>query len=224
MAEYLHELSLLLGNKKSVHFKRIKSGSVKFAVAVEHEAVPKVRVRLQNALDPSAPEDVRKPYKKIDDMLRDDNGVGKLVRGTTNVIKFPGRLGAKIPRMGPFTEAATFDGKIVRVGGTDDTAHALLERDDAEVISAECSRELARRLAPYLYGAPVRLIGNARWSRNDFGEWELHGFRAKDFETLNAEDLATAIQKLRNIDADWRHDADPVALLQKVRGDNGGTH
>lgn len=221
LAEYLRELSLLLGHTKSVHFKSVKGGSVRVLARVEHEAIPKVRVRVQNARDPTAPDDVRNPYRRIDTMLREDNGIGKLLRGTTNVVRFPGREGAKSLHMGPFTEHASFDGKILRVGGTDQTAHALLETAD-EVISAECSRELARQLAPYLYGAPVRLIGNARWERNEIGEWERKSFRAKEFIALSAEDLATAVEKLRGIKADWRQEADPVALMRKIRGENGG--
>jgi hypothetical protein len=224
LVEYLRELSLLLGNAKSVHFKRIKSGSVRVVAAVEKEAIPKVRVRVQNARDPSAPDDVRNPYRRIDQMLREDNGVGKLLRGTTNVVLFPGRRGIKSPRMGPFTETASFDGRIVRIGGTDKTAHALLETDGAVIVSAECTRDLARRLAPFLYGAPVRLVGNARWERTEIGEWELKHFTAKDFTELSAEDLATAIGKLRGIQAEWRREADPVELVRKIRGENGGPH
>src|SRR6185437_6992262 len=117
LAEYLRELSLLLGHQKSVHFRRIKSGSVGVVARVEHEAVPKVRVRLQSARDPDAADDVRKPYRRIDEMLREDNGVGKLLRGTTNVVRFPGREAAKSLPMGPFTEHAEFDGQVVRAGG-----------------------------------------------------------------------------------------------------------
>jgi len=224
LVEYLRELSLLLGNIKSVHFKRIKVGSVRAVAWVEKEAIPKVRMRVQNARDPTAPDDVRKPYKRIDEMLREDNGVGKLLRGTTSVIQFPGRKGVKSQRMGPFTEAASFDGKIVRVGGTDKTAHALLETDGEVVVSAECTRELARRLAPFLYGAPVRLEGNARWERNEIGEWDLKHFTAKDFTELSADDLATAIGKLRGIQAEWRREADPVELVRRIRGENGGAN
>lgn len=224
LAEYLRELSLLIGNTHSVHFKKIKSGSVGVVANVEREAVPKVRVRLHGARDPNAPDDVRRPYERIDNMLREDNAIGKLTRGATNVIKFPGREAAKSIRMGPFTEQSSMDGKIVRIGGTDTTAHALIEIADGEIVSAECSRELAKQLAPYLYGVPIRLTGNARRERTDLGEWKLISFRAKEFSTLNADDLATVIGRLRGLDADWKKDGDPVALMRKIRGNDGSTH
>jgi hypothetical protein len=224
LAEYLRELSQLLGSQNSVHFKRLLKGSVRIVAMVESEATPKVRVRLQNARDPHAPDEVRRPYRRIDDMLREDNAVARLLRGGTNVVKFPGRTAEKNPRMGPFTEATSFDGHIVRIGGTDATAHALLETAEDKIISAECSREMAVQLAPYLYRAPVRLIGNARWERTEVGEWELKSFKAKDFLALSLEDFATVLSRLRGIDADWRREADPIALVGRLRDDKGSAH
>jgi hypothetical protein len=221
LAEYLRELSQLLGSQNNVHFKRLIKGSVRVVAMVESEAIRKVRTRVQNARDPHAPDDVRRTYRKIDDMLREDNAVARLLRGTTNVVKFPGREAAKSPQMGPFTEPASFDGKIVRIGGTDSTAHALIETADDKIVSAECSRELAVQLAPYLYGAAVRLIGNARWERTELGEWDLKAFRAKEFTRLKADDFSTVIHRLREVQAEWRSDADPGALVKRLRGENG---
>lgn len=224
LALYLAELAALLGQPERVHFEKLKKGSVRLVARVEHEAIPKVRARLQNAGDPEAPEDVRRPYKKIDEMLRSDNAVGKLRRGKSNVIRFPGREAKRNPRMGPFTESAEIDGKIVRIGGTDETAHALIEPADGGVISAECSRELAVQLAPYLYGNPVRVIGNARWERTDAGEWKLLSFRAKEFRQLRADDLATSIARLRKIEMPWDTGGDPNELLQRLREGGGEAH
>jgi hypothetical protein len=224
LAQYMSELASLFGNQKDVHFSRVKKGSLRLFAKVNFEAIPKVRQRLQNARDPGAPTELRRPYKRIDEMLRDDNAVGKLRRGKSNVIAFPGRRAARDMRMGPFTEQTSIDGKIVRVGGTDATAHVLLEEADGEVRSAECSRDLAVRLAPFLYTRTVRLIGNARWLRTEQGEWELLSFRAKDFVPLTDDDLSSAINKLRNIESEWRSDPDPAALLRKLRGGNGEAH
>lgn len=218
LAEYMRELAFLMGNPGSVHFKGLKSGSVRLVARIEREAVPKVRQRLQSARDPDAPADIRRPYQKLDDMLRDDNGVGKLVRGTTNVVRFPGREAARNERMGPFTEHAEFDGKIVRIGGQDQTAHALLEDTQGEIISAECSRELAVQLAKYLYGSSVRLIGNARWERTEIGRWELKSFRAKEFLPIKTDSLTTIMERLQGLNADWQREGDPAALVRRLRG------
>lgn len=224
LAQYLTELASFFGHPHSVHFARLKKGSLGVVARVAHEAVPKVRVRLQNARDPNAPQDVRKPYKKIDEMLRNDNAVGKLLRGTSNVVVFPGRKGATNQRMGPFTEPSMLDGKIVRVGGTDETAHVLVEDSDGKIWSAECTRELAVELAQFLYKHPVRVIGSARWVRTEIGEWEQLNFRAKEFIKLIDADLSAAVGKLRDIQADWKKESDPADLLRRVRGGNGEAH
>ena len=70
LAEYLRELAALLGSPEKVHFRRIMSGSVRIVATVEREAAPKVRARLQNARDPEGPKEVRRPFERIDEMLR----------------------------------------------------------------------------------------------------------------------------------------------------------
>jgi hypothetical protein len=124
----------------------------------------------------------------------------------------------------PFTEQATIDGKIVRVGGEDQTAHVRIKDSSGRVWSAEVSHDLSTQLARLLFVVPVRLAGSARWERNEAGEWELVSFRAKEFSVLKDEVLATAIGRLRSIDADWRREHDPLALLIDLREGNGEAH
>ncbi len=186
LAEYLTALAALFGHQDSVHFAKLKKGSLIAVAHVNYEAVPKIRARLQSAKDPSAPSDISKPYKKINELLRADNAVGKIVRGTSNVVIFPGRKTATNLRMGPFTEPVTIDGKVVRIGGTDITAHALIEDSNGKIWSAECTRELAVELAQFLYRYPIRITGNARWVRTEDGEWEILSFKAKEYTKLNA--------------------------------------
>src|SRR5688572_14976579 len=107
LAEYLIELGKLLGNDESVHFHKLKEGSTRIVTRIEHEAVPKVQARIQNAIDPEAPEDVRKPFQRINELLRADNAVGKLEHGgdksknrSAIILRFPGREAVRQPKMG----------------------------------------------------------------------------------------------------------------------------
>jgi hypothetical protein len=224
LAEYLAQLAALMGNPDRVHFRKLKPGSTRVVTLVEHEAVTRVRGRLQNAIDPAAPDDIHKPVKRINKMLHEDNATGKLTRGEDNVVRFAGREAFRHPRMGPFTEQATIDGKIVRVGGEDQTAHVRIKDSTGRVWSADVSHDLAIQLARLLFVVPVRLAGSARWERNEAGEWELLSFRAKEFSVLKDEVLATAIGRLKSIDADWRREHDPLALLIDLREGNGEAH
>jgi hypothetical protein len=228
LAEYLAELAKLLGNHESVHFRRLKKGSTRVITAIEREAVPKVRMRLQGAADPDAPDDVRKPFRRINEMLREDNATGQFARNDEAqqdvLLRFVGREAFQQPRMGPFTEFMEIDGKIVRVGGKDKTAHVLIEDSEGRVWPVTVTKEFAVQLAPLIFNTPVRIGGNARWERNELGEWILLGFRAKEWRALEPDDLATAIGKLREIDAEWKSEEDPFALVENLREDPGEAH
>jgi hypothetical protein len=221
LAQYISELASLLGNTENVHFSGIKKGSVRVVARVASEAAPKVRVRLNNARDPLASNDVRRHFKKIDEMLRSDNAVGNLKRGTSNVIVFPGRKAATNDPYGPFTEASAMDGMVVRVGGADETAHILVENHERKVLSAECTRDLAVRLAPHLYKS-IRLIGTARWWRDETGECQLLNFRAKDFAVLDPDDLSMVVSRMRkHVIPSAIAEDDAVARLMRIRDGSG---
>jgi hypothetical protein len=89
--QYMAELASLLGNSENVHFASLKKGSVRVVARVANEAAPKVSLTVNSARDPSGPPEVRRHFKRIDDMLRYDNAVGNLKRGRTNIISFPGQ-------------------------------------------------------------------------------------------------------------------------------------
>jgi hypothetical protein len=217
LAAYLTELAMLLGNRERVHFSGLKEGSTRVLTMVEREAVPKVRARLQNAADKEAPEDIRKPFSRIDEMLREDNAIGRITRGNSNVIRFPGREAVRPPRMGPFTQQGEIDGVLVRIGGQDSTAHAMIEAADGKTVSCFVSRELAIQMAPYIYGTPLRLSGSARWERTESGEWSLINFRAKEFHVLNAESFSAVVGRLRSVAARWKPEDDPLSLIKELR-------
>ena len=67
-----------------------------------------------------------------------------------------------IPRIGPFTEAAEFDGKIIRSVGADNV-RILLEQPEGGTISAECSAELIDRVARHARTSSIRIMGHASW-------------------------------------------------------------
>ena len=46
--------------------------------------------------------------------------------------------------------------------------------------------ESARKLASYLFGQSVRVIGRGKWRRTQEGEWELEAFDIKQLEALVA--------------------------------------
>jgi hypothetical protein len=215
LADYLAELALLLGERERVHFSGLKAGSAVVVADVEPQAVPKVRERLHEAEMPDAPADVARHYRKLNDMLRDDNAKGALQEGEQVVVHFPGREAPT--RVGPVTEEGELVGVLVRIGGTAQTVHAAILAE-GRTHNCDLSPELARRMAPCLFGPPLRVLGTGWWYRLPKGEWELERFRIRDFEELHDESLLETVERLRAVQgSEWAQVEDPWVELHRIR-------
>ena len=99
---------------------------------------------------------------------------------------------------GPLRERGSLDGVLIRVGGKDDTVPVhLLDGDKVHVCNA--NREVARRLAPDLFGSILRVHGEGRWERDQEGKWNLLRFDIRDFEPLDDVPLGEAVRRLRAV-------------------------
>lgn len=124
-------------------------------------------------------------------------------------------------RFGPFNQQTDIDGILVRIGGTDETAHAQVMDAEQRIWKCELTREQAKLLAPYLYGQPVRLSGSGRWQRDAEGNWSLIRLKVAEFHALRGEPLDEVIRKLRAIPGNkWLDESDPLGTLQNLRGDD----
>lgn len=214
LAEYMLALAEIFGEKGCVHFQGLKSGSTQILSRVQREAVPKVRENLMRA-----------PTGKLNDMLRNDNAEARLLRSDSNVLDFPGRRLPRPAKMGPFTQAIEKEGVLVRIGGKDKSAHAIIEDSQGNTWSFEVTRELARDLAGLLYDRPIRLVGTGRWFRDEEGNWQHRDLKAADFQILNADSLANVVGRIRQLPADaWDLGDDPIGHLRALRDDNQGVH
>lgn len=217
LAEYMLVLADLYGEKNSVHFSGLEGGSTSILSRVKREAAPKVRKHVSEGV-------TSETYKKLNDMLRNDNADARLFRGNDNVLTFPGRRQPKPPRVGPFTQGFEKDGVLVRIGGKDKSAHALLDDGEGNVWSFEVSRDLARDLAHHLY-RPIRMIGTGRFFRDEEGQWQHNGLRASEFHLLSPDSLIDVVARIRNLPADtWNLGDDPIAMLQALRDEDRGVH
>lgn len=197
LAAYLEQLARLLGEEDLVRFDSVTEGSTDVHAYALPMAAPKVRDRLAAARDGTLP-DARRVVNKIDAMLREDNASGALTEAPHKgvIIRFPGAH-AKLAELPTIAEPGSLQGVLVRVGGRDATAHALL-RDGEQIYSCIVSHELARRLGKHLLGPVVRLHGRGRWLRDRDGLWELVDFRAVDFDVPDNASLEEAAKKLQS--------------------------
>jgi len=93
-------------------------------------------------------------------------------------------------RLPVIAEAGSLQGELVRIGGRDEIAQAML-RDRGRTYTCIVSRDLARALGK------LRLHGRGRWKRSLDGAWEPVEFRATEFDVLDSASLAEAAKKLQ---------------------------
>lgn len=233
LAEYMQEFAQILANTENVHFSNLESGSTVLVSRVQYEAAPKVSKRLDEIHRGDTPDDAVKAVARINDMLRDDNAVGSVLYKAANdsniqaeVLRFPGKEIPRPQKIGPFTESAVVDGELVRIGGRDETAHALILDVEGKQWNSELSRELAQQIASYLYKGPIlRFEGDARWLRTESGNWELRNFRIKSFKTLSKDALEKSVKRLRQIEgSEWNKLDSPRDFILEQRGIDDEIH
>lgn len=206
LAEYLHHLAVILGERKAVHFVRLDSGSTTVNLKIEFEAIPTVRGRARAVARRQAPVDAMRAYQTINQMLRVDNGVGDLQdTAGAEIIHFPGR--EEETRFGSVTQQCFVDGEVIRVGGVRKLVPVMLRSEEEFFADCYTNRETAKRLGMHLF-EPVRLFGTGRFIREDSGAWKLEHFTIDNFDPLKDEPLSTVVTALRAITGGmWGDDA-----------------
>jgi len=122
---------------------------------------------------------------------------------------------------GPFKQAGTFDGQVIRVGETDDTVAVHLRQTDTIHTHLHASPEVARKLAQHVLGPTNHVHGTGTWFRNGNGTWELKSFKIADFELLSEEQLSEVVRNIRKTNGrQWNEVPDPVKLLIEHRRDD----
>lgn len=232
LAMYMAALAKLFANGANVHFDRLETGSTKQFVRVEKEAAPKVERRLTSISHGDAANDALIGFDEINELLRDDNAVGKLFKWTSNsqapavVLEFKGRELPKPQKFGPFTEPVSIDGELIRIGGKDSTAHAAILDAEGKVWNGEVTRELGRQIAKHIFdGSVLRVNGEGKWERKEDGAWSLTNFKINSFEALDNGSLSEVASRLRELrPTDWSDLDNLSSIIIAERGNDEGLH
>ena len=226
LGEYVTVLASLLGEQQNVHFRGIEAGSAVLVATVDPPAQPKVRERVASVREGRGPSDARKAFADLDAMLRKDNATGTLNdSGGGAVLPFPGRSRPEPLIYGPFREDGTIDGQLIRVGGRDETVPVHLREGAVIYTGLFCTLEIARQMAPHLYGPTLRVHGAGTWIRTGAGMWELQNFKINAFEVLDDTPLLAVVGDLRKVrGSDWGALPDPVGALLAERHDDVAPH
>src|ERR1700759_5025086 len=79
LAQYMADFAALLGKEHAVHFDHLEGGSTKIVSRVEFEDEPKVRTLLTEIRNGTAPKELARLAKEIDDRLANDNAMGRIL-------------------------------------------------------------------------------------------------------------------------------------------------
>jgi hypothetical protein len=223
LAEYILELSKLLGCEHALHLIDIEEGSTVPVIAIDFEEEPKVRQRLIDVKTGAAPREASAAEAKINKMLAEDNGTAWIgEEASAQILQFPGSHDVIAEEI-VVDEYGTLDGEVTRVGGQNDNVPLLLKIEGSVVSGCASTKEMAKELGKFLY-EPVRLHGTGKWKRDDDG-WSLIRFRIDRFEPLERTTLRHTVDRLRGLrglsdleaQTAW-HD------LMALRDENGGVH
>lgn len=221
LAEYMSELSQMLGEKSSVHFERLEKGSTIIVHKVDREAVPKVRARVAAVKqDEGLTTDAAKAFRTINRMLRDDNAKGQWQDNKTGavIIQFPGRDQTE-EKFAAIRQQGSLDGIVTGIRGKDETIHVTIQAEGQQISGCYTTKAIAKQLGTKLF-EPVRLFGRGRWARDSEGVWSLLDFKIENFEALTDVSLSKALAGLREIPTEW--DDGSLKELGTIRDGPGG--
>ena len=219
-ASYMAELANMLGETPYVHFVKITKGCTQLVHKIDIEAIPKIMGNTEAVKNGTASEPKMKAYRRLNVMLREDNGTGVYVKGRDKIIRFPGKE-EKIIQLPSVQQRGIIDGELIRLGGIRDIVPITLGIEGKEIPGYFAKREIAKQLAKFLF-EPVRLYGEGRWERSEDGTWKVGHFVVDHFIVLEQSSLTETVATLREIaqKGSWGDNAVNELLLDR-NSDNG---
>lgn len=221
LAEYLKDLSEVLGRKEDVHLVTVDDGSTAPVIYMNAAYQDAILAQVRRAQAGAGPRDANDAWNRINDRLREDDGSADFIDADSNirVIEFPGKNIANGLEIKPIREHASITGELRRVGGLDKTIHLQLRRADGEVVYVEADEAFAKQLEGRLFSY-IRVNGVATWRRDEHGNWMLEKFRAQSYdpEPLINEPFGATINELKSLPGNkWAEVDDPFGELRKIR-------
>ena len=218
LATYLNHLARVLGETDHVHFERLESGSVSVIHSVDAEAVERLEGRIQSIARGDIPKDAKRPLDALTGCLATDGATGSLLTSNGEQILHLDSRASTDEEVLAITQSSTLDGVLIRIGGKGRVVRVHLQEGE-EIHQCEASRDTARKMAPHIYGKPLRVSGDGTWQRVALGNWQLNRFRIADFHQLEDGSFLEDFERLREIGFDgWKQFDDPMEEIMRMRG------
>lgn len=220
IGEYVSDFAELLGKDVEPKYDSITRGSLRIRarVPIHREIDVKTRGFLLRTGD--APEDAVRARERISRRLGRNHAkrATLLDSAQSKVIEIPVERPVEVsPSVPSLTRAGSLQGKIIRIGGRQDTVSVEIQDVDGVVYLCRTTRDKARKLAREMFDPVVRVHGSGRWYRTDEGIWRVEDFQISDYEVLDDASFSQSIAELRAIPSNWKDLDDPHAELNRLR-------
>lgn len=216
VAQYIRELSKLMGSEQSVHLDRIYEASLNLESTVDPQADAKVHSRLNN---PGSTAESKKAYDAIHRFLYEDKTSAIVSRDGARVFHLDGT--EYLPEENEVypAEYCTIRGELILIGGRDNSVpFDLIEQGTGNKIHGNIDKSLAKSLAKYLFGL-VEVSGVGSWEYNPIKSmWKLTNFDVQEFTAVDVHNEFEAIDTLRA--SSDPNGIDPLETLKKIRSDD----
>lgn len=222
LAAYMQELAALYGSEASVHFRGVRKGSAVLSAVVDDDAVGAVASRLRLVHDATAPDDLRRAFQNLNNMLRTDQAVGEVRQSSGVILAFPGR-DTPVQKTYRVKEAGVLDGVVIRIGGKDNTIPVWLKDADGTIHKCEANSDMARELIQHYLATPIRVTGQGDWLRGENGMWSLEKFKISGWEVLDDASITDILNAARLAKGNgWNEVDDPIKEHLLIRGADDG--
>lgn len=218
LGDYVSALADLIGEDVQVSFERVTKGSAQLNVLIDDNDVDVAVNRIR--LAPSAEEGslYRRGYEKIQSLLSADKTSAEFKpKNGATILKFPGAPKNSL-RVSIIKDSGEINGRIIKVGGRDETIPVSLRTPDGDIVNCTANVEMARKLKQYLLEPiDVILIGVGKWKRSEIGKWEAIDFRISEFSVINFDNIENEIDRVRMAGSGWDNTQDVAQELSRLR-------
>ena len=218
LSKYLAALADLVGRDTPVHFDKVSKGSAMLKVRVPEQHAHAVETRVRAAASAEPGSDLRRAYEQIDQLARGDGTSAEFrpPKGAV-ILQFPGAKTLQARAL-VVKEYGEINGRIIRLGGRDDTVPVGLLTPDDEVVSCTATLEQAKQLKAFLL-EPVDIVlrGTGRWLRSPEGKWKIEEFKINDFLRMQDDSFDDELKKIKTVGSGWDDVEDAEQTLARLR-------
>jgi hypothetical protein len=219
-AELLKRMADLMGAPEHVRFRALRKGSARILAKVRDPAVEDVRVGLLLARNGEGPQAGK--AARMNAFFADHGWTGELrSRDGSLRVEFSGAANEPEYERRIVRQHDKLLGKIIKIGGRDESVPMTIQTPTGEYIDVTVKgKELARKLAPHLFGNDLRFAGEAIWERDERGNWTCDSMLVTDYEAPDETPLDELFQRLSKLpDNGWHQLDDPQDFLRRWRSE-----